>query len=218
MTFSIVARCERTGQCGVAGATAMIAVGKLASHAAPLHGAIATQAELNPYIGYDGLRLLARCLDADEVLRQVLADDPDPEVRQVGVVDGNGRTAAWTGSRTLPWAGHAFGRGFSVQGNRLAGPEVLEAVIESMHGSEHLPLAERLLLAIEAGDALGGDRLGERSSNIFVVDREEYPLWDIRVDDHDHPIRELRRLFHLFGEKLLPEIEKMPKRATAPRK
>src|SRR5690606_24190668 len=137
----------------------------------------------------------------------------DPDARQLGIVDGDGRTAAWTGKRNLHWAGHAFGRGFCVQGNRLAGPEVLDAVIETMHATEDKSLAYRLLLALEAGDAKGGDRKGERSSTIFVFDREEYPLWDIRVDDHDRPIEELRRLFHLFDRKLLPEIEKMPKRA-----
>ena len=216
MTFSIVARCERTGQCGVAAATAMVAVGKLASHAMAGHGAIATQAELNPYIGYDGMRLLAGGMSAEQTLARVLKNDSDPEARQVGVIDGKGRTAAWTGHRNLRWSGHAFGRGFSVQGNRLAGPQVLDSVIRVMHATEDRPLAQRLLLAIEAGDAEGGDREGERSSTIFVFDREEYPLWDIRVDDHDEPVKELRRLFHLFEERLLPEIEKMPKRGDTP--
>lgn len=216
MTFSVVARCTRTGKCGVAAATAATAVGKLAAHALARHGAIATQAKINPYIGYDGLRLLARGCTARDALDRLIANDPEPHARQVGIVDRTGNTAAWTGSENLHWAGHRFGRGFSTQGNRMAGPQVLDAVVETMHDTEERELAERLLLALEAGDAKGGDRMGERSSTIFVFDREEYPQWDIRVDDHDEPLKELRRLFHLFEEKLLPQMEKMPTRSDFP--
>lgn len=216
MTFSVVARCARTGKCGVGAATAATAVGKLAAHAIARHGAIATQAMINPYIGYDGLRLLAHGHNADDTLHLLLGNDPEPEKRQVGIVDGDGNTAAWTGNENLRWAGHRHGRGFVTQGNRMAGPAVLDAVVATMHATEDRELAERLLLALEAGDALGGDRHGERSSTIFVFDREEYPQWDIRVDDHDEPIKELRRLFHLFQDKLLPQMERMPTRKDFP--
>ncbi len=216
MTFSIVARCARTGKCGVGAATAATAVGKLASHAMAHCGAVATQALINPYIGYDGLRLLARGCSAKHALEQLIATDPHPEKRQVGIVDRDGNTAAWTGRENLHWAGHRQGRGFCAQGNRMAGPRVLDAVIDTMHDTEDRELAERLLLALEAGDAEGGDRKGERSGNIFVFDREEYPQWDIRVDDHDEPVRELRRLFHLFQDELLPHMERMPTRADYP--
>jgi len=217
MTFSVVARCARTGKCGVGAATAATAVGKLASHAMARNGAVATQALINPYIGYDGLRLLEHGHSARDTLNLLLANDPHPEQRQVGIVDREGNTAAWTGAENIAWAGDRQGRGFSVQGNRLAGPQVLEAVIDVMHATEDKELAERLLLAIEAGDAEGGDLKGERSSNIFVFDREEYPQWDIRVDDHDEPVRELRRLFHLFQDELLPHMERMPTRKEFPR-
>ncbi|HEX7046067.1 MAG TPA: DUF1028 domain-containing protein [Gammaproteobacteria bacterium] len=216
MTFSVVARCARTGKFGVAAATATNAVGKLVSHAMAKYGAIATQAMLNPYLGYDGLRLLQRGSSAREALKRLLANDPHPGLRQVGIVDGEGSSAAWTGNENLHWAGHREEHNFSVQGNRMAGPGVLDAAVETMHATEDKDLAERLLLALEAGDAKGGDRLGERSGNILVFDHEEYPQWDIRVDDHDKPIEELRRLFHLFQDELLSHMNRLPTRKDYP--
>ena len=216
MTFSIVARCPRTGKFGVAAATAMAAVGKLASHATARHGAIATQALLNPYFGYDGLRLLEQGYSAGETLDMLLGQEKEPEKRQVGIVDRNGNTAAWTGRDTLPWSGELAEKDFSTQGNRLARPEVLEAVASVMHETEARELAERLLLALEAGVAAGGDAKGERSANIFVFHKEEYPLWDVRVDDHDEPLKELRRLYNVFREELLPQFERMPTRDEFP--
>jgi len=217
MTFSIVARCARTGQIGVAAATAVQAVGKLACHAQPQVGAIASQAKTNPYLAYDGLRLLERGMSADEALRRVLAADIDAEVRQVGVVDGEGRTAAWTGVKAIPWAGHLAGRACCVQGNRLAGPQVLERALSSMHATEHLDLAERLTLALIAGDEAGGDLHGERSVNVLVFSTEEYALCDIRIDDHPSPMQELRRLFQVYREKILPNVLTLPRRADMPR-
>lgn len=217
MTFSVVARCERTGQFGVAAATAMAAVGKLASHATAHYGAVATQAVLNPYFGYDGLRLLEQGCDAQQTLDKLIAQDPEPQKRQAGVVDRNGSTAAWTGKETADWSGDLSEQDFSTQGNRLAGPQVLEAVAKVMRETEDQELAERLLLALEAGVAEGGDTKGERSANIFVFHEEEYPLWDIRVDDHDEPLKELRRLFDVFRTELLPQFERMPTRREFPR-
>lgn len=217
MTFSIVAHCPRSGKFGVAAATGANAVGQLVSHASAHTGAIATQAWTNPYIGYDGLRLLHRGYTAHAALEKLIANDPNPQIRQAAIIDRWGNTAAWTGSDTLDWKGDRQGRNFSTQGNRLAGPHVLDAVVESMHASEDKDLAERLLIAIEIGDALGGDTKDERSVNLVVFDREEYPQWDIRVDDHDHPVKELRRLFHLFQDEWLSHIEKMTNRAEFPK-
>lgn len=217
MTFSIVARCSRTGQIGVAATTALQSVGKLACHAIPNVGAIASQALLNPYLAYDGLRLLEQGLSAKEALERVLAADPQVQNRQVGVVDKLGRTAAWTGSETIPWAGQTEGRGFIAQGNRLSGPRVLVRVVQSMHDTAHLDLAERLTLALQAGEEEGGDTKGERSVNVLVFGVEEYPLCDIRIDDHDHPMGELRRLFALYQSEILPNVKKLPKRADIPR-
>lgn len=212
MTFSIIARCPRTGQFGIGAATAVPAVGKLLTHAAAGVGAVATQAKLNPYIGIDGLRYLGEGASAASVRDRLAAGDPRREERQFAVIDGTGATAAFTGEECIPWAGDLAGAGFSVQGNRLAGPEVLEAAAGAFMRSVGLSLADRLLEALAAGDAKGGDTKGEISATIYVVDREEYPLWDIRVDEHSHPIRELRRLHGIFTEKLLPEILSMPSR------
>lgn len=217
MTFSIVARCARTGQVGVAAATGVQAVGKLACHAVANVGAIASQAMTNPYLAYDGLRLLERGVSAEDALRCVIETDADAHKRQVGIVDNQGRTAAWTGEETIRWSGHLAGRYCSVQGNRLAGPEVLDQALASMHGTEHLSLAERLTLALLAGDAAGGDLKGERSVNILVFSHEEYALCDIRIDDHDAPLAELRRLFRVYQEKILPNVLQLPKRSDIPR-
>lgn len=217
MTFSVVARCERTGQIGVGASTAMQSVGKLACHAVHGVGAIVSQALLNPYLAYDGLRLLEQGASADEALERVLAVDPDVDSRQVGVVDMQGRTAAWTGAKTIEWSGQMEGRNFSTQGNRLAGPQVLERLVQTMNETEHLDLAERIVLALEAGDEVGGDTKGERSANVMVFSDEEYPLCDIRIDDHDEPIHELRRLFKLYQDEILPNVKMIPKRTDIPR-
>lgn len=167
---------------------------------------------LNPYLAYDGLRLLEQEVPPAETLERILAGDPDAENRQVGIVDKYGRTAVWTGSETIDWSGHTEGRHFSVQGNRLAGPQVLKQVVQVMQNSEHLDLAERFMLALQAGAAAGGDKEGERSANILVFAVEEYPLCDIRIDDHDNAMRELQRLFGLYREELLPIVRDLPKR------
>lgn len=217
MTFSIVARCSRTGEVGVAAATAVQAVGKLACHAVPGVGAVASQARTNPYLAYDGLRLLERGVPPEEALRRVLAADSRPGARQVGMVDAQGRTAAWTGEEAIAWAGHLAGRDCCVQGNRLAGPAVLERALASMEETGHLDLSERLTLALLRGDEAGGDLHGERSVNVLVFGAEEYALCDIRIDDHPSPMQELRRLYRVYREKILPNVLTLPRRADIPR-
>jgi uncharacterized Ntn-hydrolase superfamily protein len=212
VTLSIVARCARTGQFGVAAMTAVPAVGKLLAHAASRTGALATQARVNPYLGIDGLALLRQRQCAEDVLAALRRSDPRIETRQLAVIDAAGRTAAFTGQECLPWAGALSGENFSVQGNRLTGQDVLAAAVNAFAKHEPEPLAERLLAALEAADALGGDRHLEESASIYVVDEEDYPLWDIRVDQNDRPLIELRRLHEVFRERLLPEILRMPTR------
>lgn len=212
MTFSIVARCPRSGQFGVAAATAMPAVGKLLSHAAAGAGAVATQALVNPYLGLDGLALLRQGLSAKEVLERLKATDPCMELRQCALIDAQGDSLCWTGDKCLPWAGSLSGEQFSVQGNRLVGPQVLDAVAEAFRHAEKRPLIEHLIEALAAGDRCGGDRHGESSAVIYVVDQEAYPLWDIRVDHHLDPVAELRRLHDVFAREVLPEILAMPTR------
>jgi uncharacterized Ntn-hydrolase superfamily protein len=217
MTFSIVARCERTGHIGVAASTALQAVGKLACHGIANVGAIASQALLNPYLAYDGLRLLQQGASAEEALQRVLAVDPHTDQRQVGIVDCHGQTAAWTGPDTIDWSGALVGRHFITLGNRLAGPKVLEAVVDTMLALEDRDLAERLVRALQAGVKVGGDTKGERSANVLVFAEQEYPLCDIRIDDHDAPMAELDRLYELYEVDVLPNWLKLPKRADIPR-
>jgi len=214
MTFSIVARCPRSGQFGVAAATAMPAVGKLLSHAAAGAGAVATQAQVNPYLGLDGLALLRQGFSAHEALQRLKSTDPCMELRQCALIDAQGDSLCWTGAKCLPWAGSLRGEQFSVQGNRLVGPQVLDAVAETFRYTEKKPLIERLIEALAAGDRCGGDRHGESSAVIYVVDQEEYPLWDIRVDHHLDPMAELRRLHRVFARAVLPEVLAMPTRTN----
>lgn len=212
MTFSLIARCPRSGQFGVAAATAMPAVGKLLSHAAAGCGAVATQAQVNPYLGLDGLALLRAGHSAQAALERLKTSDPCMELRQCALIDAHGDSVCWTGAKCLPWAGSLRGEQFSAQGNRLVGPQVLDAVAEAFCREAQRPLIERLIEALAAGDRCGGDRHGESSAVIYVVDQEEYPLWDIRVDHHPDPVAELRRLHAVFARDVLPEILAMPTR------
>ncbi|GGK06840.1 pilus assembly protein [Pseudomonas matsuisoli] len=192
----------------------MPAVGKLLSHAAAGYGAVATQAQINPYLGLDGLRLLCEGHTAEEALALLQGTDPCMTLRQVALIDANARTACWTGDDCLPWAGSRQGEGYSVQGNRLAGKHVIDAVANAFLDRAEQPLIERLLEAVAAGDATGGDRHGESSATLYVVDQEAYPLWDIRVDQHLDPVTELRRLHDVFAREVVPEILRMPTRAN----
>ena len=212
MTLSIVARCARTGQFGVGAMTAVPAVGKLLAHAAARTGAVATQARVNPYLGIDGIALLRQRLCAADVLAALKRADPRIEARQLAVIDAAGRTATFTGSESIAWAGALERDGFAIQGNRLAGPPVLEAAAGAFARCASLSLPERLIEGLFAADAAGGDRHEEESAAVYVVDLEDYPLWDIRVDQHETPLLELRRLYDVFRERLLPEILRMPTR------
>ncbi|MGK5742712.1 DUF1028 domain-containing protein [Micromonospora sp. URMC 103] len=212
MTFSIAARCPRTGQLGVAALTARPAVGKLVAHVDSGRGAVATQATPNPFLAYDGLPLLGEGWAPRDVLAELLARDPGREVRQAGMVDCQGRSYAFTGSRTAEWAGHRTGPGYAVQGNRLVGPETLAEIVRVFEDSRDLDLAERLVEAVVAGEEAGGDRHGARSATVTVIGDQPYPLWDVRVDDAERPARELRRLHGVFQEDVLPTIQRLPTR------
>ncbi|MEV4715288.1 DUF1028 domain-containing protein [Micromonospora sp. NPDC049374] len=209
VTFSIVARCGRTGQLGVAALTAKPGVGKLVAHVHP-HGAVATQALPNPFLAYDGLPLLDDERTPEDVVTELLDRDPGRDVRQVGMVDREGRSYAFTGARTLDWSGHHIGTGYAVQGNRLVGAEPLDEIVRAYEDSEDLDLTERLLLAIELGEDAGGDRHGARSATVTVIGEQPYPLWDLRVDDHDHPAKELRRLYNVFHEEVATAVRQLP--------
>ncbi len=199
MTFSIVARDAVTGDLGVAVASKFLAVGSVVPWASAGVGAIATQALANVAYGPDGLDALAAGSDAESVLAGLIAADDGRADRQVGVVDANGGAASHTGAGCLFWAGGRVTDGVAIQGNILAGPEVVDAM-SSAFGSASGPLPDQLLTALLAGDRAGGDARGRQSAALLVVrtgggyggatDR-----WiDLRVDDHDDPVVDLRRL------------------------
>ncbi len=211
-TFSIAARCPRTGLLGVAVSTAVPAVGGIVPYIRPGLGAIATQAWVNPHLGVDGLTLLAQGLSARACLERLIADDPGRTVRQIGVVDRDGAVAAYTGSDCTDWAGHRVGRQFTVQGNMLVGAATIDAMAEAAAASEAEPLHERLMLALEAGQKAGGDKRGKQSAALKIYKSEAYPWLDLRVDEHRAPVAELRRVLEIAKLQLLPFVEGMPTR------
>lgn len=202
-TFSIVARDPETGDLGVAVESKFFAVGSVVPWAQAEAGAIATQAFANTTFGPRGLALLERGLDPAAVLDSLLAADAGRDRRQVGIVDARGRSQSYTGSGCQAWAGHRSGPSYAVQGNILAGEPVVEAMERAFLAARG-GLAGRLLAALEAGQAAGGDSRGQQSAALLVVragagyggfsDR----YCDLRVDDHSRPIEELRRLYALW--------------------
>jgi uncharacterized Ntn-hydrolase superfamily protein len=212
VTFSICAHDPTTGRFGVGAVTAEPAVGKLVTHARAGVGVVATQAVINPYLGLDGLDLLAEGNDAQAVLDAILVGDPGRDVRQVGIVDRTGGAAAWTGPSCSGWAGQLIGGHVTVQGNRLVGPQTLQAAMSAFVAGEGEELARRLLAALQAGEATGADRNGAVSATILVVDTEEYPLWDVRIDHAEDPVAELARLVDVFEAELLPTLTQLSTR------
>lgn len=210
MTFSITARCKKTGMLGVGVSTARPAVGGLAVYVKSSVGAIATQAAVNPYFGIDGLTYLEQGMTAEEVAERVKSEDKEFERRQLAIVDNEGRTAGYTGDDTVPWAGHYFGDQFVVAGNMLVGEEVVNAMVESYETSTIEYLPERLLEALHAGQNAGGDKRGRQSAALHVVDKLDYAIVNIRADEHPNPVKELERIYNVCKEDLFPYIEKLP--------
>jgi len=201
-TFSIVALDSATGELGVGVASKFLAVGAAVPWARTGAGAIATQAWANLSYGPDGLALLEDGVPAEEVVRRLTEPDGDREHRQLGVVDGRGNAAAWTGRDCFNWAGHRVGKSYTCQGNILTGPDVVDAMAETFERTPGL-LPERLLAALESGQARGGDSRGQQSAALYVVkDKGSYGGFidryvDLRVDDHAEPITELRKLLEM---------------------
>jgi len=212
VTFSITARCKKTGMLGVAVSTARPAVGSLAPYVKSGVGAISTQAMVNPFYGIDGLTLLAESMSVEAVLTKLQQGDSDRERRQVAIVDHGGNVTAYTGSETVPWQGHIVGDQFVVAGNMLTGPETLDAMVETYAALENESLPERLLATLQAGQEAGGDKRGRQSAALYVVAEEEYPLVDIRVDEHQDPVPELRRIFEVCQTDLFPYTANLVKR------
>lgn len=214
MTWSIIARDEKRGEIGIAVATCAFAVGARVPFVATGVGAVATQAYVNPFYGYRGLELLRAGASAEQTIEIVTSADEGHGQRQVHVMDRQGRAAAYTGADCVPWCGHIVGKGFSVAGNMLAGPEVIAETARAFEAARRLPLAARFLRALKAGEAAGGDKRGRQSAAMLIHDAEEYPLVDIRVDDHVDPLAELARLLKVSGERYLHYRKFMPSRAN----
>lgn len=211
-TFSIVARCPSSGRLGVAVSTAVPAVGGLCPFIRAGVGAISTQSWVNPYLALEALDRMAAGASAGEALDAALARDEARHLRQIGVVDTEGRSAAWTGEECTSWAGQFLGPGFAIQGNMLAGEATLTSMREAFVASEDDFLEERLMCALEAGQAAGGDKRGRQSAALLIHDREAYPWLDLRVDEHADPVRELRRVLEIARLQLRPFVDGMPRR------
>jgi len=211
-TFSIVGRCERTGQLGVAVSTADVGAGRMVTWAKAGVGAVATQSWPNLYLAIDGLRLMAEGKTADAALERVIREDPGREVRQLGIVDARGGSATFSGRDCTDWFGGVNGPGFAAQGNMLIRGETVSAMAQAFESGHDLDLGERLMRALEAGQAAGGDKRGRQCSALLVVDREEFPLWDLRVDEHPQPVPELRRIYEVARLDLLPFVQGLPTR------
>jgi uncharacterized Ntn-hydrolase superfamily protein len=202
-TYSIVACDLEARQWGVAVQSKFLAVGSVCPYAAAEVGAVATQSFANPRYGPDGLALLREGLSAEEAVERLTAADEGRAERQLGIVDGQGRAATYTGEQCLDWAGGRTGPGYAAQGNILVGEETVEALAKAFEGSESLPLVQRLLECLVAAQTAGGDRRGQQSASILVVERDggyaglSDVLVDLRVDDHERPIQELRRIYAL---------------------
>jgi len=210
MTFSIVARCKNTGMLGMAVSTARPAVGSLAVYVQARVGAIATQAALNPYFGINGLKYLEQGMSATEVMEKVKSEDSEYERRQLAIVDNEGRTAGYTGTDTVPWAGHYFGDQFVVAGNMLVGEQVVQSMAETYENSDQDYLPLRLLETIKAGQDAGGDKRGRQSAALKVVDTQSYPIVDIRSDEHENPVEDLERIYEAAKINLFPYIKDLP--------
>lgn len=205
-TFSMVARCERTGELGVCVSTAVPAVGSIVPHAELDVAAIATQATSNVMYGVKGLQLIKLGLSPSSALDALLREDEKREVRQVIVIDKDGRTAAFTGRETVEWKGHLTGRNYATAGNMLVGPQVIEAMAKTFESADG-PLEERLMKVLETGQNAGGDKRGRVSAALLVMKRLEAdsprPWVNLRVDEHLDPILELRRIYEIFKAKYL---------------
>ena len=200
MTWSILVRDPATGAFGAAVASRFFAVGALCIHAEGGVGAVATQALVNPLYGLEAMNRLRAGEGAEALVPALVSPDPGAGQRQLHMIDAAGRIGQHTGADCVVWAGHVAGQDVSAAGNMLAGPDVVRATLDAylaVSGS----MAERLLTAMEAGEAAGGDKRGRQSAALKISIRDPYPDLDIRADDHPDPLKELRRLYRVSLER-----------------
>jgi uncharacterized Ntn-hydrolase superfamily protein len=213
MTWSIIARDAATGTFGVAIATRAFAVGALCPHASSV-GALATQALVNPTFGPRGLRLLAEGIGAPHVVTGLVESDAGRGERQLHVIDRNGLIAAYTGKDCTDWCGHTIAADHSVAGNMLAGERVVTETSAAYAANAALPFPRRLIAAMLAGQAAGGDKRGKQSAALLIHSTEDYPDLDLRVDDHADPLAELARLECVSRQRFVHFRRFLPSRAN----
>jgi len=212
MTWSLIARDAATGAFGIAVATKNFAVGCRVPRIASGIGAVATQALSNPFYGVNGIRLLRDGKSAAEVVQALTAADDGREHRQLHVMDATGRTAAHTGQECIDWCGSTAGEGFSVAGNMLAGPAVIQETANAYVANSAMPFPRRLIAALKAGEAAGGDKRGKQSAALLIYGEEEWPDLDLRVDDHTDPLAELSRLEAVSRERWVHFSKLLPRK------
>jgi uncharacterized Ntn-hydrolase superfamily protein len=192
MTWSLIARDK--GRYGIIVATRFFAVGMLCPHVASRVGAVATQALLNPFYGIEGLEMLRDGVAAPDVVQRLTAADDGRDQRQLHVMDAAGRIAAHTGKACVDWCGHLAGADYSIAGNMLTGERVLTDTAAAYEANAALPFPRRLIAAMKAGEAAGGDKRGKQSAALVIHGEEAWPDLELRVDDHVDPLAELERL------------------------
>jgi len=211
MTWSIIAR-DTDGRFGVAIASRFFAVGALCPYVRANVGALATQALCNPLYAAPSLDAMSRGDDPASIVAALTAADEGRDHRQIHMIDSRGRIGAHTGTSCVDWCGQSTGAGFSVAGNMLAGPAVLSATAAAYEAAASRPFAERLIAALVAGQAAGGDKRGKQAAALLIATTEDYPALDLRVDDHPEPIAELQRLYEKSGERFQPFVACLPSR------
>jgi uncharacterized Ntn-hydrolase superfamily protein len=212
MTWSIVCHDPATNAFAVAVATKAFAVGASCPFVRSGVGAVSTQSFTNRYLGPAALDAMARGLPPAAAIESALAGDAGAGIRQVHAVDRHGRTAAWTGGNCVEWCGNVEAPGISVAGNMLSGEPTIAATLDAWQARSDLLVPERLMQAMEAGEAAGGDRRGRQSAAMKLITTEDFADLDLRVDDHENPLAELRRLLQIWRR------ERAPGLASAPRK
>jgi uncharacterized Ntn-hydrolase superfamily protein len=214
MTWSIVAHDPNSGAFAVAVATKAFAVGASCPFVRAGVGAVSTQSMTNRYLGPAVLDAMERGLAPAAAIEGALAGDDGRGIRQVHAVDRSGRSAAWTGANCVEWCGNVSAGGISVAGNMLAGEPTVAATLAAWQASGALAMSDRLMVAMEAGEAAGGDRRGKQSAAMVMVTTEDFPDLNLRVDDHAEPLQELRRLLAIWKAEGVPRLGVAPSKGN----